>query len=430
VQFLINDYTKLYKYGIICQKGGFIMLKSKNELENFLEGKCIKIALNNDLISKTRDYIFNKYNIPKGIIMDMITQRVSLIEKTEFELFCLLDGIDNVVNTNNKEKYFTDIEIKTYLNEKLEVDGINFPLDIKCYQVSTDQWIGASDVDFFIKLRKAQLIKYNVNAQRVMKRIIKGATVLFKIVPNKLAIKSIKALMKSGRYIPTTITLNIPYDLDAEFYYDEKEGKLVIKKLDIFDISDGYHRYLAVCELYDEDQNFNYPMEIRIVNFTDEKTRQFIFQEDQKTKMTKADSNTMNMNRPSNNAIDRLNEMSGFDLKGQIGRNTGLISYTDFSNVIEYFYFKEKKLYSNTEIRNAANDIKVKLNSLIEYNEKYISKPLNIRELSLIFYVFSVEENVEKACSIIDEIIKSEKLKDIKQSIIAKPMINAFKELI
>lgn len=411
------------------------MKKDKKELELYLEKRCEHIVFTKEISNTIMNYMYEKYAIPMGTTMDMIAQRVALSEKTEFELFCLLDAINTVDNNDKKNKedylssYFTDLEITSYKKQKLESDKIKFPIRISCMQVCENQWIGATNSQFFMNLRESQLIKYNANAQRVMKRIVKGDSILFKIMPNKLAIKAIKQLMKQGMYIPTVITLNLPYDSDAEFYYDKKEKELVIKKLDAFDISDGYHRYLAMCELADEDALFNYPMEIRIINFSDEKTRQFIFQEDQKTKMAQSDSRTMNINRPSNNVIDRLNEMSGFDFKGQIGRNEGTISYGVLSDVIEYFYFKAKKNYTNVDVINAAKDIKEKLNALASYNSNYITRNLNLKELATIFYVLG-KQDTTKACQNIDKILSSGELTKMRYYNMSKPMLNAIDKLL
>lgn len=404
------------------------MLRDRKELECFLESQCERIVFNTELCIKIREYMYEKYNISTGTTMDMIARNI-LGSQTEFVLFCLIDGIDYANETNHKKEFFTEIEINRYLTERLENDTIKFPIRIKCIQVASDQWIGATDTKFFMDLRKAQLIKYNANAQRVMKRIIKGESILFKLVPNKIAIKAIRVLMQKGMYIPTTITLNIPYDSDAVFYYDDKEMELVVKDIKSFDISDGYHRFLAMCEESDVNNKFNYPMEIRVINFTDEKTKQFIYQEDQKTKMAKGNSNAMNMSRPSNNVIDKLNEMSTFEFKGQIGLNEGTINYAALSDVIEYFYFSTKKEYSNIDIRNARDDVKEKLNALAEYDQKYITKILGKKELALIFYIFNQENDLEKACKIIDSSFNNDILKGIKiNSRIAKPLFNIIED--
>ena len=152
------------------------MLKDRRELECFLENQCEKIVFNTGLCIKIREYMDEKDNISTGTTMDMIARNI-LGSQTEFVLFCLTDGIDYVNETNYKKEFFTEIETNRYLTEKMENDTIKFPIRIKCVQVSSDQWIGAADAKFFMKLRKAQLIKYNANAQRVMKRIIKGESI-------------------------------------------------------------------------------------------------------------------------------------------------------------------------------------------------------------------------------------------------------------
>ena len=406
------------------------MLKSRKDLESFLSNRCESIVFNSELCEQIRNYMLEKYNIPTGTTMDMIARNI-LSNQTEFVLFCLVEGIDHIQKTDYIKEFFTELEINQYKTEKLENNIIKFPLIIKCDQVAPDQWIGVTDVKFFMELRRAQLIKYNANAQRVMKRIVKGENVFFKLIPNKMAIKSINSLMKKKMYVPTTITLNIPYDSDASFYFDKETRELVIDKLDAFDISDGYHRYLAMCEESDKNEEFNYPMEIRIINFTDEKTRQFIYQEDQKTKMAKDNSNAMNINRASNNVIDKLNEMSTFEFKGQIGINEGTINYAALSNIIEYFYFPKKtKEYTNVDIRNARDDVKEKLNALAEYDSNYITKILGTKELALIFYVFNQETNLNKACKIIDKVLKSGNLKEVKDYKLNKSLFNSINNLI
>lgn len=406
------------------------MLKAKEDLEVFLNQKTENIVFNTELCEKIRNYLLENYDIPTGTTMDMIAQRVSLKEKTEFILFCLLDGIDNISNKNYTETFFTKIEIEQYSNTKLEVDKIKFPIRIECNQVASDQWIGAVDTKFFMDLRREQLIRYNVNAQRVMKRIIKGESILFKLIPNKLAIKAIRLLMRNKQYIPTTITLNIPYASEADFYFDTKARELVIKSIKFFDISDGYHRYLAMCEEKDNDPDFNYPMEIRITNFVDEKVRQFIFQEDQKTKMTKTNSKSMDANRYSNDVVDRLNVSSTFNLKGQIGRNEGTVNYSALSDLIEYFYFKEKRTYSNMDVINTMNDVKQKLNAITEYNVTYMNAALDAKELAIIFYVFNKESDINKACQIIDNAISSGITKNIKTNSISKAIFNTIEKLL
>ncbi len=63
-------------------------------------------------------------------------------------------------------------------------------------------------------------------------------------------------------------------------------------------------------------------MEIRIVSFTEEKAKQFIYQKDQKTKMKQIDSAAMNQYSPANTvkAIRALNPFGEFLFMDKQGR--------------------------------------------------------------------------------------------------------------
>ena len=93
----------------------------------------------------------------------------------------------------------------------------------------------------------------------------------------------------------------------------------------IMDILDGYHRYISMSEIVREDPTFDYPMMIQIVSFSEEKARQFIFQEDQKTQMKKVDSAAMNQYNPANTAVAKLNTDPNSNLRGEIVKTTGKI---------------------------------------------------------------------------------------------------------
>lgn len=387
------------------------MLKDRKLLEQYIEDKKEKYIFDTMKRNELINYIYEKYNLPVGIAAGMIVQN-DLVSQTEFILFCLLEAIGTFDKKNYVEKFFTPIEIQGYLNEKWTEENIQFPIEFSAIKVNDDQWIGITNTKVLLQLRKAQLIKYNANAQRVLKKIVRGENVIFKIKPNVIAIKAIKALMKSRLYIPTTITLNIPFESDSIFSYDDKNKKFIVDKLDTFDISDGYHRYLALCELCDEDDDFFYQMELRITNFTEDKVRNFIFQEDQKTRMTRSQSNSMNTNRVSNMAVDRLNEMSSFYFKGQIGRNSGTIDYAAFSDIIEEVYFKAKKLYTNADVLNVVNDLKEKFNALAEFNSSYMNMIMGKKELLLIMYFFKNEESIETAIKLIDSAFKNNKTEE------------------
>jgi len=387
------------------------MLKSKNELEQYLESKIFSFISNTELCQSIYNYAKETYNIPRTLTSDLITMRISLSEASEFVLFCLLDAIEKMTQSKSTkiDSFYTMQEVKTYRVSKFETERIKFPLKYKLMKITEDQWIGSIDIKHLMKLREAQLINYNVNAQRTMQRIIKGNKEIYKITLNQVAINAIESLFQNGIYIPTPFTLNIPQDSMADFYYDEDNNELVIKSLEHFDIIDGYHRYIAACQISDTNPDFNYNMELRIINFSEDKAKQFIYQEDQKTKMRKIDSDSLNMNKAANIVATRLNESSQCNLQGLISRNQGLINLGDLAQLIHYFYFKEylSKEKEKITIILAVKELIENFNLLTEYDIKYLEKKYSFKDLVAIMYTFNYFKDKDKnhMCEIMDKII-------------------------
>lgn len=407
------------------------MIKTKEELANKIRPLCERVLFDKEKSNNTLQEMQTFFNIPTGLTMDLLTGRINLEDTNEFILFALCNCLDKELEKNNTNKYFTSIEIEGYSKSKFEEETIKFPIEIKCVPVAADQWIGSVDVNFIMKLRKAQLINYNANAQRTLQRVVKGERSYYKITLNKDAINKIIESMNNGNYIPNTITLNMPET--ADFSYDDSKNILSIKSLDHFDISDGYHRYIAMGQLKDKNPDFNYPMELRIVMFSEDKVKQFIYQEDQKTKMRKIDSDSMNMNAPENLVVERLNRDVMFNLKNKIARNNGSVNYGELAAVIKYFYFKGQVADKSVRrIIEVENEIRDKYNKLTETYPDYLDKNYSFAELMIIFYTFdgiTIEDyNPQQTFDLLEKINELD-LKIFATKIPRKGMISAITQL-
>ena len=416
------------------------MLKDKKVLEQYLEMQCDKIITDNDKCKLIYSYANETYDIPKGIVSDLVSRRMAMSEASEFVLFILLDSMHNVL-TNHKilqiNEFYTEQESQYYKKTKYKVENIKFPLVFKMIQIEDDQWTGKIDVKTLMQLRQAQMINYNTNAQRTMQKIVKGDKESYKITLNQKAIGEIASAYQSKSFIPNAITLNIPAEIDSDFYYDEDNYSLVIKSLDHFDVTDGYHRYIAACQVSDLNQDFNYNMELRIVNFTEDKAKQMIFQEDQKTKMRKIDSNSMNMNKTSNIVVERLNENIRSNLKGLISRNEGVIPFGEFSELVDYFYFKglPKEKERSTAIR-AVVELTNDFNMLTEYNTEYLEKKMTYKTLLAAMFCFNYFKNNDignyNICEIIEKTAKEIENSDNRKfnnKIPRKPLMNEVEKI-
>lgn len=407
------------------------MKKDRSELNKYLLSQCEKLTFQAEKCSEIRKYLFEKYDIPTGLTMDMIS-RGKIEGQTNHIAYCLLEGILNITSEKNViEEFFVPAEAAMFSKTPMPKDKFKFPIVIKCNQVADDQWIGATDTNFFMELRKAQMINYNENTQRALTKIITNNGVYYNITVEESTVSGIRKTLQRGEYIPTPITLNIPLDHDANFYYDEDQGVLIINSLDYFDIIDGYHRYVAMFREKDVNPNFNCQWELRIVNFAEDKAKYFIYQENLKTKMTKIDSNAMNSYNASNRIVTMLNQDSSFSLFGEINNTGGIISAAELGKVIEAFYCKNIKNTNETKIvQNVKVELKNKFNCLVDFDDSYLSKTYGYKELICIIYTFIKNEDNYNAIKIDAEIkhmlknitkIKPTKLapsKDITKSLI------------
>lgn len=257
------------------------MYCKEDSVIEWLDAKRKTLIHSTELLNEISELNYTNHSIDYFITNRIISNRAGLKNITSLQLFCTIDSIDKALNENNLAKFYTPNEITNYTKYRDKI-SISFPLEIHCIKINNEQYIGKCDVDFLIALRNSQLINYNKNAQRTLRRVAKGDSEYYEISINKTAVKRIQEAYRTGTFISNTITLNIPQDVESDFYYEEKEHKLIINSIEHFDITDGYHRYVAMCKEKDKNPNFNYDMELRLVNFSLDKTRQFIYQEDQK----------------------------------------------------------------------------------------------------------------------------------------------------
>lgn len=365
------------------------MLKPRKELEDYLQTRFKKIS-DVQIVRDICKNINETYDIPISIVSDFVSLRISGEELSEFILFAILQEIKD----GNVNEYYTETEISTYSSTKYKAnDKVSFPIRIKnMAKIADDQYIGAISLKELMMFRNSQLINYNENSQRTMKRLVKGNNEFYQISLNKQAVSEIRELIEKQYYIPNTITFNMPEDTE----YTYVNGDLVIKEITHFDILDGYHRYIAMSQIYDIDNSFDYPMELRVVMFHEEKAKQFIFQEDQKTKMKKTESDTFNQYNAGNIVSERLNIDPKCDIAGMISRNGGMILSSEFNNFVNYFWFKGvNKKNEKQAIRDTVAKIREIFNILADEYDEILNEKYNTRKTLAVVYTcyISTPEN-------------------------------------
>ena len=390
----------------------------KDELLKKLKKISNDLAFDREKSEDIAKYCLENYDLPVSHFMDLISDRVSFQDEKIEVLYFVSKGIDHVMFSDLCEKYFDEKEREALRFKKFIISGFDYPFTIPCIEIESNrQWIGAISAKDLMRLREADMIRYNKNKQRIRKKVMADGQTTFKISIAQSAVNQIANLMDKGEYIPDDITLDIPDDVTTEFKYDFDKKEIIFNYIDKLDITDGYHRYLAICKNYDKNPDFDYQMEIRITQFSIPRTQQFIYQKDQKTKMSTTQSKSYNINRPSNEVINRINERgSGLLLAGQIGRSDGTVDYMALSDIVEYYWFKgRKEEVSNKEISDVGNQVKTLLNGIVNNDPEYFEKYLDFKKLVTYFWlVLDKKKDYQEAISLVNKAVETGEIKKIK----------------
>ena len=293
-------------------------------------------------------------------------------------------------------------------------------------KVTEDQYIGVSSAKWLMTLRDAYLINYNADTQRALEIMLKGDTVIYRPFVNNKSVREIAEDYRTGSFIPNTISLNINMDDEnADWYFED--NKMIINSITEFDIFDGYHRYLGMARNYDADRNFDYPTELRITMFSVGKAKQFIWQEDHKTKMVKVDASSYDQSDVGNQVISRLNNDPEFLLNGKITVRGGYIHSGVANQLIRKLYFG--KTPTKKDVINVSKVLKQQLNNFIEDYDEYLEREWCIYEIYLV--LFGLSKNISNH-AIYDAIqnVTPEQIKKLRPySIIRKSVFDLLKEV-
>ena len=286
------------------------MLREMSELSDVIYKTAI-MRLNDKkwFLEKTNE-AFERFNMPIDQASDYLNGNKKVAETDWFTGFVLASVIS--VSDDFVKHYFTPIEIAQYKDQKFP-DRLISKIDLPMVQVANDQWIGAASFKWLMEIEDSHLLCYNENTQRVPRARTKpGGGIIYEPYVNQRSVKEIAEAFRRGDYVPNTITFNIREGIDCQY----EDGRIIIERFakgqPIFDIIDGYHRYRAMRQVYITNPKFDYGMELRIVRFSVEKARQFIYQESLRNKMRKVDQAAFNQNSVENQIVDELNETLPF----------------------------------------------------------------------------------------------------------------------
>ena len=368
---------------------------SKHALSLF--SRVTKPSLRRELYNKLAD----KFNMSSSRADEMITLKRDIREFTPFELFCAVYFLDN----SSLQRFYTQDEIESFSEEKFVNETIEFPIKFSCMsQVTDTQWIGSITLQRLMQLKRSRLINYEEGEQRALTRTRLGKTEIYRPYVNRKAVAAIKRSMELGEYIPDPITLNMPEG--SEYFFEDGELSVYSLPKGMFNLDDGYHRYIAMSQIYDFNPDFDYPMELRIVNFSKSKANVFIWQQDQKTLMRRIVSDTYNKNATQSKISQRLNQATDCNIQGMIGINGAAINEGIFNALIAHFFIP-KDLRKEDEMKTiimVTNELKEKFNEVTSQNEIFLNHYTN-ELLFATIYIFSTDTPRDKYAKTILEIV-------------------------
>ena len=155
---------------------------------------------------------------------------------------------------------------------------------------------------------------------------------------------------------------------------------------------------MAIAQEKLEDSNFDYPMELRITNFDIDKAQRFIFQEDQKTKMKKTDSDSYNNASPQNTVVNRLNTNSDSNIRGMISRNDGLINFGVLADTIKAIYISNcNKKDERIKVINVTKELIEDFNLLTETDLSFLKRKYTNADICIILTLFKYYSGKDKS---------------------------------
>lgn len=381
------------------------MLGTKQAAGEAVSKRCKAILSDRhhkDSINYLTSYIEKNHNIPIIISNDYISLMKNPVDAPTEILFCIMEALDQTELSERAwilPRYFDEKEIKKYSKYKYNPKKLKFPLKFEATQITDSQWIGRITVHELINLQP--IIKYNPNTQRSLRRVTLNGVEVYSIFLNERALTEITEAYLNNSYIPNTITLNIPEDVD----FDYEDGVLTFKALESLDIIDGYHRYVAMTRAYSADSRFDYTMEVRWTVFSEDKARQFIWQEDQKTKMTKVESASFNQNNPGNQLINMLNQVTALKDIVSVNGNVNAGVASEYINAI--WFNKPKHNYTRKEIVEAKKHIEQHLLYVLDLKPDAFDKRWSAREIGGLFFIIN-QQDIDNVFNYIDYINKEE----------------------
>lgn len=329
-----------------------------------------------------KDKLFKENNMMKGETQQLLNGDLYQIEDNK--LLCLLMiAIHDLFPERSKKRkydvsnYFTEEEIEEAISADYtpRENPIDFPIKIhNVLQVGEQDFITVLPFKFLYDLKNKNILNYNTRVKKFV---------------NKKSVQAISELLRTGRYRPDTLTLNVVKDSsdisNSEIEYDSKTNTLIINR-SIIELIDGFQRFQGSKMAYIENKNIEINWQVAIKWYDDKSVHDFMSQMVQYNKVDKGRASFLVQAKKSDLLVNEL--VNDSELKGivstssKIPINSGeIVSYSILSDTIdELFIFN-----TITEMDESLNFFKRFFNALVSsYPEAFSTDVKRVKKLSLI----------------------------------------------
>lgn len=234
--------------------------------------------------------------------------------------------------------------VKKYKREVEDVDVSELLLFENVTQLSKDMWTTVVPIQRISALYNNMAVSYDFKTQRQAKHITLREGIIQTPDVNRSSVEEIRDKLLEHSFVPNTITFNVPIEDRNKIKFDKSKERLIIEDK-VLTILDGFHRSLGIIAALQNNPNLEYNFIIVITNFTVDKARQFIVQEDKRNPISKAYLKSIDESDEYTTVVNILNEDSRSELRGKITTNYSLVASGDALVTFEFLHTTIKELW-------------------------------------------------------------------------------------
>lgn len=245
-----------------------------NELPNELY-KIIQKEINNMKLQKKLIESFAEKGFSANLIDGIFKDQIDIENLNKMELMCLDIALYEYIKENdiNPKHYYTESEFETFKDYKVPKEQRLEEIEIPVTYLGEGMYQTYLTGKIYSTWRRNGLYRYDKNIQRASTVVtLSNGEKRTKATINHNGVKELKERMLNKNIFPTSIafaTIKYKKKKPQFEYVGEKninaQGKLYIKpnfnsnsdNYTPFLIIDGYHRYTAICDAYEDNYEKN-----------------------------------------------------------------------------------------------------------------------------------------------------------------------------